>query len=291
MRLFIQVNMPTKFFEITFYDKNHDFCDLIQKNFGKGAGYFINKYNQYFNKLKFPFGRFIRIQVRRDNSNFFIGNPIKGLYWALNVVYPNFDMEAFFQKSDDQKKDEILMILQKTSKAVCEKFNFDYEAFDECFQQLLASDYKTYHKRVSKIFVSTSKDIKAWFLHEIEISSTDIFLVVEKKGEKDSYRIPIYLNNDFGDIAFSYLDGETIWLDDRYLVVKNETKEVIHIIDTENLSFEVKFAPQKGWSEKYLFIKLQKELSRTHEEWVSLNKELNIEFRTLQEKFWLDHSK
>lgn len=93
-------------------------------------------------------------------------------------------MEGFFRKSNDEKKEEIIKIMMKTSKAVCEKFNFDYATFDECFQQIFESDYKKYHKRVSKIFVPPSKHIKAWFQHEIELSHTDIFLMVENKSNE-----------------------------------------------------------------------------------------------------------
>ena len=283
--------MPTKFFDINFYDNDREVRDTIDKSFGKGTSYYINKYNQYFNRIKFPFGRYIRIEVSERTETNSISNPLKGAYWAIDVLYNNFDMQGFFQSTNNEKKEAILTILQNTSKAVCEKFNFEYAAFDICFKNLLASNYLEYHKKVSKIFVSPSKQIKAWFEHEIELSHTDIFLRVENKSKNDLFKIPIYLNNDFGDTAFSYLDGETFWLDDRYLEVRSETKEVIHIIDIVKRSFEVKFAPKKGWSEKYLSVKLQQELSKTHDEWKSLNTELNAEFRKLQEQFWVDHSR
>lgn len=280
--------MPTKFFEVTLYDMDPFVREQLSRTIERGLACYVNKYNVFFNKNKFPKGRHLRIMVTNHQYPDFLSPPTAGVNWTITISFNNYDLHAFLSKSQDEIKLEIIQLMQKAATTVCAEFGVEYSDFDKSFHELLSSDYKNYQKRVSKIFVSPAKKVKAYFLHEIELTHTNVYLICES-GHRLK-KVPIYLNTNFGDTPFSYLHGETSWKSEKILEVSNETKEVVHTIDIENETCNVHFYPQNGWSAQYLSLKLQRELSRTQEEWKSLNDAINTEFKEMREHVWLNQN-
>jgi hypothetical protein len=279
--------MPSNFFEVTilgdgeFLHKTDLFhCDPIS------LAPFFSKWNQFFNKIKFPFGRYIRIFVSSENYPLSIDEPIKELYWAINVGYTNYNVKAFFEMSHAEKKEALIKIMYDASKLVYAKYSLDFGEMEQCFEQLWGSDYTTYHKRVSKIYISPDKSRKVYLWHEIELGNTDIYIICDNKEKKERTKTLVYDGDGYSDSCFSYLAYNPVWLCEDVFSLSNETGEVIHIFKLLNQTFEVKYKPLPGWTESYLRLKFAYEIEKNEDERVRIKKELDLEFKIMQGQIW-----
>lgn len=285
--------MPSNFFEVNITDLDDSFRKKIEFN---KCDYFsihpfLSKWNQHFNKIKFPYGRYIRIKVFKAN-NFTgypeISDPIKGIYWAINVTIHNYNIASLFDMTHDEKKEAIIKIMYDTSKLVYDKYSLDFDEMEQCFEQLWDSDYKTYHKRVSKIYISPLKTHKVYLWHEIELGHTDIYLVCENKTTKELTKSLVYSGEGYSDHCFSYLAYNPTWISEDLFSLSNETGEVIHVFDLVKYTFEVTYKPMPGWSADYLRLKLEYVTSNDDLEKRRINKAIDLEFKKMQEKVWLN---
>jgi len=280
--------VPTQFFKIIFNDDDINYRNRIdQYNAGSSSiDYYLNKYNQFFNKLKFPNGRFLRIYVRRNDSpHFILGYAQKAGF--ITMKFNNYDVESFLLKSNDDKKEALINIMYYASKIIFEKAQVDFSEMEVCFNNLWASDYKVYHKRVSKLYKSPLKTYRFYFWHEIEIDNTNVFWIVENAKTKLTTKHLIYAKRSFGDYCFEYFRYNPIWINEDIFQVSYETGEVVHEFNVNKGTYEVKYYPMPSWSETYLQLKLKNELSKDHIERRQISKEMDIEFKKLQEQVWL----
>ena len=97
----------------------------------------------------------------------------------------------------------------------------------------------------------------------------------------------IYANDSFGDDCFEYFEYNPKWINEEIFQVSNETGEVVHEFNVNNGTYEVKYYPMPSWSENYLSLKLSLSLSKNYSEYRQISKEMNIEFKKLQEQVWL----
>jgi hypothetical protein len=280
--------MPSIFFEVSMIGDEELRNKISSNNFDLTTlTPFLSKWNQFFNKIKFPYGRYIRIFVSNENIPLTIDDPIKGIYWAINVGYTNYKISSLFEISNDQKKEAIIKTMYDASKLVFAKYSLDFDEMEQCFEQLWDSDYITYHKRVSKIYSSPLKTHKVYLWHEIELGNTDIYLICENKTTKEQTKSLVYFGEGYSDHCFSYLTYNPTWISEDLFSLSNETGEVIHIFDLVNHTFDVKYKPMQGWSEEYLRLKLEYLTSNDKTEKNRINKEIDLEFKKMQEQVWL----
>ena len=281
--------MPSNFFQIqTRGNSNQMIAKIRQSNCDSlRLDPFVTKLNKFFTKIKFPFGRYIRITISNYDGSISIDNPMKGVYWAINVEYSNYPIESLFDMSNAERMEAITKIMYDVSKLVFAKFNVDFNEMDLCFERLWSSDYTNYDRRVSRVYTSPKKTYKVYLWHEIVIGHTDIFLIIENNVTSTKNKMMIYSINHWIDESIDYLSYGPRWLSEAIFSLSTETGEVTHIFDLENYTFRVEFTPLENSNLELLKLGLDYFATNDSNEKKLIDKKIDLEYKKMQEQIWL----
>jgi hypothetical protein len=281
--------MPSNFFQIqTRGNSNQMIAKIWQNNCDSlRLDPFVTKLNKFFTKIKFPFGRYIRITISNSDEPISIDNPMKGVYWAINVEYSNYPIESLFEMSNAERMEAITKVMYDVSKLVFAKFNVDFNEMELCFERLWNSDYTNYDSRVSRVYTSPNKTYKVYLWHEIVIGHTDIFLIIENKVTSTKNKMLIYSINYWIDGSIDYLSYSPRWLSETLFSLSTQTGEVTHIFDLDNYTFRVEFTPLENSNLELLKLRLDYFATNDNTEKKLIDKKIDLEYKKMQEQIWL----